>query len=112
MAVDESSSRLPTSYPYPWVLVFHNGHVEGQRPRTVLAFIHKALAEDGKIVGYRVTKFPGSNPTKHQCKIPPESVAHEFKFRRFEKPDRQRVESVRALVAKRLRRVTQGVRHA
>ena len=80
----QNVEKLTTSYPYPWALVFHNGQVEGQRPRTVLAFIHEAVAVDGKIVGYRVTKFPGDRPTKRPSRIRPEMLAHEFRVRRFE----------------------------
>jgi len=108
----QTAKKLTTSYAYPWVLVFHNGHVEGQRPRTILGFVHEAVAEDGKIVAFRVTKFPGDNPTKRQSRIEPETVAHEFRVRRFERPDRDSIENARALVAKRWKQRERALQHA
>ena len=45
--------------------------------RTVLAFIHEAVAIDGVITLYRVTKFPCGEPTKNVIRMPVECPSGE-----------------------------------
>ncbi len=68
---------MQTSYLYPWALVYYNGTSPGCAPRTVLAFIHEAVAIDGVITLYRVTKFPCGEPTKNVIRMPVECPSGE-----------------------------------
>ena len=42
-----------TNYAEPWALVRWGGDESGKRPRTRLAFVREAIAENGRIVAYR-----------------------------------------------------------
>lgn len=44
---------LTSSYAYPYALVARNGVSPGKRPNTKMAFITKAIAEKGQIIGYK-----------------------------------------------------------
>ena len=44
---------LTTSWPTPFALVARNGVSPGKRPNTKMAFITRAVAEKGQIIGYK-----------------------------------------------------------
>ena len=74
--------QLTTSYAYPWALLKTGGAAPGQRPRTQLAWIVQAVAEQGNIVGYRALLFrAGVRPTKRARLVAPDAIVRTWRSR-------------------------------
>ena len=78
--------ELTTSYTRPWMLIFRGGQFAGQRPRTVLAWCHKAIAQNNHINAYRVTVMRGDRPCLRPITVLLHEIAWVFAQRPFLKP--------------------------
>lgn len=74
--------QMTTNYSHPWALLKTGGAAPGQRPRTQLAWIVEAVADEGVIVGYRVVPFRAdTRPTKRPRLVKPDAIAKTWRSR-------------------------------
>lgn len=91
----------PTHYTYPFAMVYYGDGQKGIARATNLAFIKEAVAEDGKVTGYKIHRYyPSRGFSKNPSLIKPECVARWFLENRFVMPDKQRIKRAKAAIAK------------
>src|SRR5438270_218935 len=101
----QKHTPLTTSYPYPWALCYYDRGTVGKARPTILCFIQSTVAKDGEIIGYKTYSMYRQGLCKTPIFRAADEIAHFFTVRRFEQPDRNRINRARAELNRQWRRL-------